>query len=184
MANFIATALANAATYGDAAHQALHDRLTGLPNRALLMDRVDQAMAKARRHRTGLALLFIDLDNFKTVNDVHGHLAGDQLLKGVAAELGRQLRETDTLARLGGDEFVLLCEGLSRDAMAAVRERVLGAVLRAVDASPAFAGVAASVGAWWSDGQEPGADEVLSRADAEMYRVKREQKGRPGPVRP
>src|SRR3954464_7847533 len=92
------------------AHQALHDALTGLANRVLFMDRLDQALARLQRHASPLALLFVDLDHFKVVNDSLGHAAGDEVLVQAAARLRRTLRPTDTIARFGGDEFVILCE--------------------------------------------------------------------------
>ena len=91
--------------------QALHDGLTGLPNRSLVLDRVEQALARARRGNTPLAVLFLDLDSFKSVNDTYGHAAGDQLLQAVSARLRSALREIDTVGRLGGDEFVVVAEG-------------------------------------------------------------------------
>ena len=97
-------------------HQALHDGLTGLPNRALILDRVDQALARSRRQKSSLAVMFLDLDGFKDVNDTLGHAAGDQLLRGVSARLRRLLRDNDTVGRLGGDEFVVVIEGYSLDA--------------------------------------------------------------------
>ena len=91
--------------------QALHDGLTGLPNRSLVLDRVEQALARARRGNTPLAVLFLDLDSFKSVNDTYGHAAGDRLLQAVSARLRSALREIDTVGRLGGDEFVVVAEG-------------------------------------------------------------------------
>jgi diguanylate cyclase (GGDEF)-like protein len=110
------------------AHRVLHDPLTDLPNRTLFLDRLGLALARLPRHRTGVAVLFIDLDNFKVVNDSLGHGAGDRLL----VELGRRLREairpSDTIARFGGDEFVVLCEDIdeARDAVV-VGERIVAA---------------------------------------------------------
>src|SRR6201996_8417152 len=88
-------------------HAATHDALTGLPNRVLLADRMGQAIARAARHEIRFAVLVVDLDRFKAINDSLGHIAGDELLKEVAQRLSRLLRKEDTLARLGGDEFVL-----------------------------------------------------------------------------
>jgi diguanylate cyclase (GGDEF)-like protein len=101
---------------GELRHQALHDALTGLPNRALIMDRVEQLLARGRRNGTTSAALFIDLDDFKNVNDTLGHHAGDQLLVAVAARLTTALRDVDTIGRMGGDEFIVLIDGASVEA--------------------------------------------------------------------
>ena len=104
------TALRNARLVEQIRHQALHDALTGLPNRALILDRTEQLLARGRRDHVPVAALFIDLDGFKEINDTLGHATGDQLLRAVAARLGTAIRESDTLARLGGDEFVVLVD--------------------------------------------------------------------------
>jgi hypothetical protein len=101
-------------------YQAFHDSLTGLPNRALILDRTEQMLARARRLHTPVAALFLDLDNFKDINDTLGHEAGDELLAGVASRMTSALRDGDTVGRLGGDEFVVLAEGLSLAAGAEV----------------------------------------------------------------
>ena len=95
-------------------HLAYHDGLTALPNRRLLMDRLIQALARAHRDHKVLALLFVDLDDFKGINDTLGHAAGDELLQSVAARISKRMRESDTLARFGGDEFAILLPELSR----------------------------------------------------------------------
>jgi diguanylate cyclase (GGDEF)-like protein len=92
-------------------HLASHDSLTGLPNRRMFLDRLEHALARAKRQDEQLLLLFIDLDNFKTINDTHGHAAGDAVLQAVAQRLRSLLRESDTAARLGGDEFIIMFEG-------------------------------------------------------------------------
>ena len=150
------------------AHQALHDPLTGLPNRALFSDRLRLALSRLRRHQTCLAVLFLDLDNFKAVNDTHGHEAGDQFLCEVADCLRGVLRGGDTAARIGGDEFVVLCEDVAGRAEASgIAERVVREVPGGVSV-----GVALAV-----DGTEdPGA--LLRAADAAMYVSKRAGGGR------
>jgi diguanylate cyclase (GGDEF)-like protein/PAS domain S-box-containing protein len=153
---------------------ALYDALTGLPNRPLLHDRLASALARARRERGLLALLYIDLDDFKQVNDLHGHEAGDELLRTVARRLGETVRASDTVARLGGDEFVVLLESIhvAENAMmvagklaAALREPlVLGTIGVSAHAS---IGIAIHP----DDGEDGFA--LLQQADAAMYRAKR-----------
>lgn len=110
--------------------QALHDGLTGILNRPGLMGRLARALAHARRHHESMALMFLDLDDFKTINDTMGHSVGDQLLQNFAKRLQSVVRQTDTVARLAGDEFVILLEGLTErdDDVAAVAEKVIAAV--------------------------------------------------------
>jgi diguanylate cyclase (GGDEF)-like protein len=114
-------------------HMAHHDALTGLPNRVLLHDRIGQAIAKVQRSREALALLFIDLDRFKTVNDSLGHHVGDRLLKVVGARLEACTRGSDTIARIGGDEFVVLLSDLDEPEKA---RHVVQKVLDALSAPP------------------------------------------------
>jgi len=97
-----------AGLHGELRHQALHDALTGLPNRALILDRIGQMLARGRRQFGPVAVLFLDLDNFKDINDTLGHRAGDELLRAVGVRLASAIREADTAGRLGGDEFVVL----------------------------------------------------------------------------
>jgi len=155
------------------AHAALHDALTGLPNRTLILNRAEQMLARARRQNTRVAALFLDLDDFKDINDTLGHEAGDQLLAGVAARVAGTLRGEDTVGRLGGDEFVVLIEG---DSMAAgvevVAERILD-VLRApidISASDAPLEVTASIGI--AEGARMLSGELLRDADIALYRAK------------
>ncbi len=159
-------------------HLALHDALTGLPNRALIMDRIDQAAARVRRDGGVCAVLFVDLDGFKAVNDSLGHQAGDALLQAVAARLSSVLRETDTAGRLGGDEFVVVLDHLSsaRDAEL-LAERLLH-VLRqpfTVDScSGTLAGrvsVTASTGIALGHGEQAAAA-LLRSADIALYDAK------------
>ncbi len=162
------------------AHQAMHDPVTGLANRYLLMDRLGQAMLRLERTPGRLALVFIDLDHFKAVNDSYGHEVGDEVLVELARRLADIARRGDTVARLGGDEFVMLCENVrSDDALQALAGRVVGAL-----ADPFVVGnglalpLSASVGvALTSDPSARPAD-LLRDADTAMYRVK--QQGRNG----
>ncbi|HYM15975.1 MAG TPA: diguanylate cyclase [Dehalococcoidia bacterium] len=155
-------------------HLAFHDALTGVANRPVLMDRLTQNLAQARRDGSVVALLFLDLDGFKQVNDLQGHAAGDRLLQRVASELGKMLREGDTLARVGGDEFVLALPGLSRpDDAATVAERVLRTLAPEVLSDGAGAPVAASVGIAAFPQDAPDAESLLRSADVAMYEAKR-----------
>ena len=114
-------------------HRAMHDTLTGLPNRELLMDRLTVALARLGRQGTAVGVLFIDLDGFKEVNDVHGHQVGDELLVSVASRLRREVRDGDTVSRYGGDEFVVLCEDLQRiEAAEPLAQRLADAVAQPV----------------------------------------------------
>jgi len=167
--------------------QALHDSLTQLPNRGLLMARLEQAMAAQKRQGHHGALMFIDLDNFKPLNDRHGHALGDLLLIEVAKRLGRRVREMDTVARFGGDEFVVLLTELNGDAETATRsatevaDQLLGVlsapyVLRRPDAPSTAAPIThqctASIGLAVFNGNAPSAEFLLQRADAAMYQAK------------
>jgi diguanylate cyclase (GGDEF)-like protein/PAS domain S-box-containing protein len=154
-------------------HQVLHDPLTGLPNRVMLTDRLEQALARVRRRERMFALLFVDLDRFKTVNDTLGHTVGDQLLVEAAARIQSAVRETDTVARLGGDEFVVLCEDIEGVHQAAdFAERILTSLEAPFHCGTDESRVSASIGmALSADGTEP-ADVILSNADIAMYRAK------------
>ncbi len=151
--------------------QAFHDGLTGLANRALFRDRVEHALTRAGRHATGIAVLFLDLDGFKTVNDSFGHASGDLLLLATAGRLRGCVRPGDTVARLGGDEFAILIDEASEQVAAATAARVL----RVLDAPVIIEGrevvVSASIGIVAGDiGQ--GSDELLRQADTAMYAAK------------
>jgi diguanylate cyclase (GGDEF)-like protein/PAS domain S-box-containing protein len=152
---------------------ATRDALTGLPNRALLADRANQAILAAARSRGSLAMLFLDLDRFKLVNDSLGHAAGDALLRAVAERLGATLRRDDTLARLGGDEFVLLWNGLknSQDA-ATLAQRTLGILARpfTVDGQTLSVTASIGIGVYPGDGRDFG--ELLKNADAAANHAK------------
>ncbi len=160
-------------------HQALHDPLTGLANRVLLLDRIQHAVESAGRRPTGAAVLFMDLDYFKAINDASGHSVGDQLLLGVARRLHGAVRPNDTIARLGGDEFVVLCEDLS-DPVAeglAVAERIAERFEDPFVVGDREISVAASIGVAPA-GKEDTADALLGRADHAMYRAKQLGRGR------
>jgi diguanylate cyclase (GGDEF)-like protein len=159
--------------------QATHDGLTGLPNRTLLFDRIGHALQVRRRTGRVLALLFIDLDGFKRVNDCHGHQAGDELLVTVAKRLCDVLREADTVARLGGDEFVVLCEELDdEERPVVIAERIIAELERAVMLeSGTSVSVSASIGiAHAEDGDS--ASDLIVRADRAMYAAKQAGRGR------
>jgi diguanylate cyclase (GGDEF)-like protein len=157
-----------------ATRDALHDPLTGLPNRALLMDRLSSALARAAEHRAPLAVLFLDLDRFKLINDTLGHAAGDRLLMEVASRLGTCVRPTDTVARLGGDEFAIVCEGAGSEAAA---ELVAARIAETIGQPVVFEGVelsvSASIGIALADGSET-PETLLRNGDTAMYSAKRQ----------
>jgi diguanylate cyclase (GGDEF)-like protein len=152
-------------------YQALHDTLTDLPNRALLIDRAEQMLARSRRDGTAVGALFVDLDNFKGINDTQGHAAGDQLLTSVAERIRTTLRSSDTVGRLGGDEFVVLVEGSSLAAgPEAVAERLMAVLTEPFRLDDLLVPVSASIGI--AVGARENADELLRDADLAMYRAK------------
>ncbi|HEY1458246.1 MAG TPA: diguanylate cyclase, partial [Solirubrobacteraceae bacterium] len=159
---------------------ATHDALTGLPNRTLILDRVEQMLARSARNQTPVAALFIDLDNFKDVNDTLGHGVGDELLRAVAARLEGAIRDADALGRLGGDEFVVISEELSITAgPELIAERLLEALTHpfklGADKETRLT-VAASIGI--AIGERISAEELLRNADIAMYRAKWDGKNR------
>jgi len=155
-------------------HRALHDPLTGLANRQLILDRADQMLVRARRNGDPVAAYFVDLDNFKDANDSLGHEAGDRLLQAVASRLVGLLRTSDTVGRLGGDEFVILAEGVSLAAGAqAIAERIRKVLkpsfyVEGFESIPIT--VSASVGI--AVGDRPSAQDLLRDADIALYRAK------------
>jgi diguanylate cyclase len=155
-------------------HAATHDSLTGLPNRVLLADRLDQATAQSERYSRGFAVLVVDLDRFKSINDSLGHIAGDQMLKEVAQRLSWLLRKADTLARLGGDEFVLVLNEISgpRDAEA-VASKVLARLAEPVTLSGLEVQISASIGISIFPDDGVDAETLLQHADAAMYHAKK-----------
>ena len=172
------------ATQLQLAHRLLHDDLTGLPNRTLLFDRLDHALAAARRRSSAVAVLFIDLNGFKQINDTFGHAAGDRVLQTVSSSMQATLRGSDTLARLSGDEFVVLCQDLHDDPdgaagrqLAAVAGRLRNALARPIDLGSVEVTVSASIGAAVAAADGPPAQDLLSEADAAMYRAKQDGRG-------
>ncbi|MCA1702616.1 MAG: EAL domain-containing protein [Actinobacteria bacterium] len=161
------------------AHQALHDALTGLPNRALFLDRLRVALARGERLESTLAVLFLDLDNFKLINDSFGHDAGDELLQQVARRLQSMMRDGDTVARMGGDEFTILCDDLGGLEQVAEISRRIEEVL----ASPYVVAdrecyVGASLGIALPSKGADSPELLLRNADAAMYKAKRNGRGR------
>ena len=150
---------------------AFHDELTGLVNRTLFIERLDQALLRARRRRSHVAVLFLDLDRFKTINDSLGHTAGDQLLVTVAQRLRQCLRDEDTASRLGGDEFAILAH-CDRDGSVEVAQRVLAAMEPAFSLDGREVFVAASIGIANDRGGRSNAGRMLRDADTAMYRAK------------
>jgi diguanylate cyclase (GGDEF)-like protein/PAS domain S-box-containing protein len=159
-------------------HHALHDPLTGLPNRTLFLDRLAQLLARRQASSASAAVMFLDVDNFKLVNDSLGHEAGDQLLRAIAPRLAEALRPTDTVARFGGDEFVVLCEEVvdGRDAVQ-VAERLQESLAApfVLDGEQHF--LSASIGVALASGQYATPAEAMRDADAAMYRAKERGRG-------
>lgn len=159
-------------------HLAQHDRLTGLPNRALFHDRLDHALAVARRQHARLALVFIDLDGFKPVNDALGHQAGDQVLQQVANRIKSTVRESDTVARLGGDEFVLLLPQVDdEEAACLTASKVRDALVAPMMVGERQVHIGASLGIALYPDHSQDADALMSKADTAMYEAKRAGKG-------
>jgi diguanylate cyclase (GGDEF)-like protein len=155
------------------AHQALHDPLTGLPNRALFVDRLEQALARNARLPALVAVLFVDLDRFKVVNDSLGHAAGDRVLTCLSERLRAVLRPGDTVARFGGDEFTVLCTDLAGEEESfAIAERITEALLAPFDLEGAAMVLTASIGIALTGGEHRDAHTLIRNADAAMYRAK------------
>ncbi|MEO8698121.1 MAG: EAL domain-containing protein [Acidimicrobiales bacterium] len=179
LASQAATAIRSAQLVVELRHRALHDALTGLPNRTLIIDRADQLLRRGRRDGRSVAALFIDLDGFKNVNDTRGHDVGDWLLRAVADRLRTALRDSDSLARMGGDEFVALLEGMPDAAVEVVADRVLEVLrepfeMNGDDVVPIQ--ISASVGV--AIGDRPTSTELLRDADVALYEAKTAGKNR------
>ena len=160
-------------------HLALHDALTGLATRLLLRDRLDTAVDAAKRRQTGLALLMVDLDKFKDINDTFGHHAGDEVLRVTADRLLAAVRKADTVARFGGDEFVILLADLLDPRIA---EIIASKIVKNLAAPISFGEltlpVSVSVGVCWASAKELDADELLKRADEALYQAKESGRNR------
>jgi diguanylate cyclase (GGDEF)-like protein len=177
IANVLANAIERRRTEEQTQYEALHDSLTGLPNRNLFLDRLQHALSVAARHQTTIAVLFLDLDQFKLVNDSMGHAAGDELLAAVAPRIEQSLRPGDTVARFGGDEFALLVEDVG-DGRGATRiaERIAEALARPFIVRDREHFVTASIGISIGTGaEEPEA--LIRDADAALYRAKDHGRG-------
>ena len=153
------------------AHRAMHDELTGLPNRALLADRLDQSLARSTRSHVPINVMFLDIDNFKEINDSLGHTAGDELLVYVAAQIRSAIRPGDTVARFGGDEFVIVCEGASKAEVSVIGTRILDAIKLPVKLAAGEVRVTGSMGVTTS-GSASTPETMLQTADFAMYRAK------------
>ena len=158
---------------------ALHDSLTGLPNRLLLRERMGQSLARAKRHHGQFAVLFVDLDDFKSVNDSYGHAVGDEVLRQIAANLQERVRDEDTVARIGGDEFVILSEHVQDDhgakiAASRIQEAVAHRVVAQSNRSDLIhIQVTCSIGIALCPRDGDSLDDLINRADSAMYRAKR-----------
>ena len=179
IANILADAVERRASEDEMLYQALHDPLTGLPNRTLLVDRLSHSLGRAARSKQVIAVLFLDLDGFKFVNDSLGHTAGDLLLRDLASRLAGALQQGDTVARFGGDEFVMVCEGAGNAAMAVkIAERVSQTLARPILLGGVEHSVSASIGIALAEGPGRAAEDLIREADAAMYRAKERGRGR------
>jgi diguanylate cyclase (GGDEF)-like protein len=152
---------------------ATHDVLTSLPNRYLLFDRMDQAIHRAQRHGNSMAVLFVDLDDFKMINDTYGHAAGDLILVQISDQLKKNVREADTVARIGGDEFIVLMDSIQSEEEAIhVAERVVHDVREGISIFPICPDVTVSVGISLYPRHGTTSNQLLGRADDAMYRAK------------
>ena len=161
------------------AHQALHDQLTGLPNRVLFLDRLSVALERARRSGAQLAVLFLDFDNFKEINDTRGHAAGDRLLAVLGERVGALLRPMDTVARFGGDEFTFLFEDLTSEReVVMIADRICQAARQPIDIDGVELSATVSVGIAMVADPTVAPETVIREADAAMYRAKDQGRSR------
>ncbi|WP_372790257.1 EAL domain-containing protein [Paraconexibacter sp.] len=179
LANVLADALDRWLAEQEQVRRALHDPLTGLPNRTLVLDRIEQALSRIDRSGEPMAVIFLDIDHFKVINDGLGHGAGDELLTLFAPRLRGAVRPSDTVGRFGGDEFVVVCENVAGEAMARqLAQRVADACAEPFRIAGLEHHVAVSVGVVVCDHACRSADELLRDADAAMYRAKERGRGR------
>lgn len=161
------------------AHQARHDGLTGLPNRLAALEHLEQSVRRAERHRSSVAVLFVDLDGFKSVNDSRGHASGDKLLHEVGQRLARTLRSTEFVARLGGDEFLVVCDAMPVDAAEALGERIIREVAQPYTNGDDLFTISASVGVAIGAGTTNiDALELIREADVAVYHAKERGRAR------
>ncbi|MFN8104608.1 MAG: EAL domain-containing protein [Acidimicrobiia bacterium] len=173
VAHVLAAAVGRRRAEEETRHRALHDDLTGLPNRALLIDRIEQALARCERNGTRCAVMFCDVDQFKVVNDSLGHTAGDELLVTVARRLTDVLRPDDTVARFGGDEFVIVCDSVTgEDAALEIAGRIADKVAEPVTVGDREIVLTTSVGIAFGTGRATDPDALIADADAAMYHAK------------
>lgn len=155
-------------------HMAQHDALTKLPNRALFYDRLSQAIARSARSKVPFAVLYMDIDKFKEVNDTHGHAAGDALLCAFSGRVRGITRASDTFARLGGDEFILVTENLTaEDDAKNIAEKIVDGAKQSFDLNGLQIQVSSSVGVVVASGTGIDADKLIRRADAALYEAKK-----------
>jgi diguanylate cyclase (GGDEF)-like protein len=183
-ARLLETAARREAEVEKVRHFAYHDELTGLPNRALLLDRLQQALVRAKRQQTHLALLFLDLDGFKAVNDRLGHAAGDKLLQRVAERLLSCIRGGDTACRYGGDEFVLLLPEVDDEKHAvAVAQKIHARLARSYRVDDCSIAVTASIGVAVYPVDGASRSDLINRADGAMYHAKTFKRSSQAPAR-
>jgi diguanylate cyclase (GGDEF)-like protein/PAS domain S-box-containing protein len=181
----VGLALERKRLHDDLMRSACYDELTGLPNRRLFFDRIRTAVARARRCQSRLGLLYVDVDDFKQVNDRHGHAAGDALLREVAARLVECARQSDTVARLGGDEFVLLLEDLQAPEDADLcADKIRAALAQPVPTQCAPLHIGVSIGCALFPDHADQVETLLMHADARMYARKRARKAAPDAAAP
>ncbi len=160
-------------------HRALHDELTGLANRDLFTDRLAHALARTERSQGAPAVLFLDVDQFKAINDTHGHRVGDAVLAELARRLQHVIRSSDSAARLGGDEFVVACEDLPTPQSAVeVATRLLASFGTPISVGTLDLQVRVSIGVTFSTNRAEPPDDVIARADAAMYLAKQRGGGK------